>query len=200
MKTNEVGAVVLAAGLSTRMGRPKMVLPWGKLTVIEKVVTTLLEADIHSVIVVTGATHLELLGILSKYDNVRLVYNPCFDNGEMLHSLQLGLRSLSPEIKGALIVLGDQPLIQKETIQMVVKTFLEKNSPLVIPSFQMRRGHPWMVSRELWGEILDIQPPKTLRDFLQAKQENITYVIVETPSIFQDLDTPEDYETQRPRD
>jgi len=197
---NEVGAIVLAAGLSTRMGRPKMVLPWGKFTIIEKVVTTLLEAGIQSIVVITGAAHLEIYEALKKYENVRLTYNPHFDNGEMLHSLQLGLQSLSPEIKGALVVLGDQPFIQKETIQIVVKTFLEENSPLVIPSFQMRRGHPWIVSRELWGEILDIQQPKTLRDFLKAKQENITYVVVGTPTIFQDIDTPEDYEMQKPKD
>jgi len=71
---------------------------------------------------------------------------------------------------------------------------------LVIPSFQMRRGHPWLIARQLWQEVLEIKPPRTLRDFLQANQEKITYVVVDTPTIFWDIDTPEDYERQKPRE
>jgi len=199
MKNNKVGAVVLAAGLSTRMGQPKMILPWGKVTIIEKVIVTLLEAGIETICVITGGAHQEVLKALKGY-NVRAIFNPQYHNGEMLNSLQLGLRAFAPDIHGALIVLGDQPFMQKETIESVVQTFLRANSLLVIPSFQMRRGHPWLIARQLWQEVLEIKPPRTLRDFLQANQEKITYVVVDTPTIFWDIDTPEDYERQKPRE
>lgn len=199
MNMSEVGAVVLAAGLSTRMGQPKMVLPWGKVTIIEKVVITLREAGIETIVVITGGAHQEVLKALNGL-NVTIIFNPQYYNGEMLNSLQVGLQSLPPNVRGALIVLGDQPFMQKETIEKVVQAFLKTDSPLVIPSFQMRRGHPWLIARQLWEEVLEIAPPNTLRSFLQAHQEKILYVVVDTPTIFWDIDTPEDYERQKPRD
>ncbi len=198
MNVGEVGAVVLAAGLSTRMGQPKMVLPWGKVTIIEKVVTTLREAGIEKIVVITGGAHQEVLKALNGY-YVTIIFNPQYHNGEMLNSLQAGLRALPPDVRGALIVLGDQPFIQKETIETVVRAFLETSSQLVIPSFQMRRGHPWLIARQLWQEVLEIKPPETLRSFLQANHEKITYVVVDTPTIIWDIDTPEDYEKRKPR-
>ncbi|MEJ5201045.1 MAG: nucleotidyltransferase family protein [Anaerolineales bacterium] len=198
MTVGEVGAVVLAAGLSTRMGQPKMVLPWGKVTIIEKVVTTLREAGIEKIVVITGGAHQEVLKALNGY-YVTIIFNPQYHNGEMLNSLQAGLRALPPDVRGALIVLGDQPFIQRETIETVVQAFLETSSQLVIPSFQMRRGHPWLIARQLWQEVLEIKPPETLRSFLQANHEKITYVVVDTPTIIWDIDTPEDYEKRKPR-
>jgi len=67
-----------------------------------------------------------------------------------------------------------------------------------VPSFQMRRGHPWLVARPLWPEILALKPPESTRDFLAGHAHEIHYVNVDTPSILADLDTPEDYEKSHP--
>lgn len=75
---------------------------------------------------------------------------------------------------------------------------MQAQSPLVVPSFQMRRGHPWIVSRALWAEILAMLPPQTPRDFLNAHAKDIQYVEINSPSILADLDTPEDYRASRP--
>jgi molybdenum cofactor cytidylyltransferase len=63
----------------------------------------------------------------------------------------------------------------------------------------MRRGHPWLVDRALWPELLALQSPYTLRDFLTAHAGEIRYLDVDTDSILQDLDTPEDYTQQKPK-
>jgi len=68
----------------------------------------------------------------------------------------------------------------------------------VAPSYQMRRGHPMLFHRSLWPEILALHPPQTLRDLLLAHAERIHYVTVDTPTILQDVDTPEDYLKFRP--
>jgi CTP:molybdopterin cytidylyltransferase MocA len=62
----------------------------------------------------------------------------------------------------------------------------------------MKRGHPWLVTRSLWKEILELRPPSTLRDFLNKYSDAIHYVTVDTPSILADLDTPEDYRKSHP--
>lgn len=191
-----IGALIMAAGLSTRMGRPKMLLPWSWSTVIETVVNAYISAGIEEIVVVTGGTRHELEELLSILP-VRLVFNPLFDNGEMLDSLKTGLRSFSPEIEAALIAPGDHPLIGVDEITKVLGVFSAASSPLIVPSYNMRRGHPWLVRRELWQELLEMKPPLTLRSFLHTHSKAISYVNIDNPSILMDMDTPEDYERMK---
>ncbi|MHC1784775.1 MAG: NTP transferase domain-containing protein [Anaerolineaceae bacterium] len=189
----ELGVLILAAGLSSRMGRPKMLLPWQDTTVIQWVVNTYISSGISEIIVVTGGMRHEIENLLSSLP-VRIVFNPIFENGEMLDSLKLGLRSFSEEIKAAMIALGDQPRIRQTEIEMVVDGYLHSQASLVVPSYQMRRGHPWVVEKPLWDDLLNLEIPRTLRTFLQENVVAIHYIDVDTPSILMDMDTPDDYE------
>ncbi len=193
----EIGAVVLAAGLSTRMGQPKMLLPWVGKTVIETVVETLLQGGIVRPEVVVGAEGEQITRLLNAYP-VQVVFNPSYRDGEMIHSLQVGLSSLNPQIEAVLIVLGDQPQLQSSTIRLLIEEFRREHHPLIIPSFHMRRGHPWLVGKELWADILNLRSPATMRNFIQQHSSIIKHLNVETPSILADLDTPEDYEKYQP--
>jgi len=186
-------AIVLAAGLSKRMGRPKMVLPWGQTTVIGQVVDSLLSAGVSPIRVVTGGAREEIEQALQGRP-VELLFNPDYANGEMQVSLQLGLNSLPREIEAALVVLGDQPRMRVDTVHQVLAAAADHPGKLVVPSYQMRRGHPWLVPARFWDEILALRLPQTLRDFMRRNAEEIAYVNVDTDSILQDLDTPEDYE------
>jgi molybdenum cofactor cytidylyltransferase len=187
-----IGAVVLAAGRSQRMGRPKMTLPWGDTTVIGQVASVLLSAKLKDVVVVTGGDREGVEGTLQHLP-VRTVFNPDFENGEMLLSLQCGLTALEDEVSAALVVLGDQPQIELVVVQAVISAFVDGKHALVMPSYQMRRGHPWLVARPLWGSLFAFQPPATMRLFVRQFAGEIHYVNVDSPSILQDLDTPEDY-------
>jgi molybdenum cofactor cytidylyltransferase len=189
----DLGVLILAAGLSSRMGRPKMLLPWQGSTVIQSVVNAYISSGIGEIIVVTGGGRQEIENLLSGLP-VRLVFNPLFKNGEMLDSLKIGLHSFSEGTNAAMIALGDQPRIRSAEIELVVDGYLHSEAPLVVPSYQMRRGHPWVVERPLWSEILNLEIPRTLRNFLQDNSGAIHYISVDTPSILMDMDTPEDYE------
>ena len=90
--------------------------------------------------------------------------------------------------------------MQASTIRTVVKTFQETQARIVIPSYQLRRGHPWLIENSLWNALLAMPAGSSLRDFLQLHQAEITYAMVDTPSILKDMDTPEDYQAQRPVD
>ncbi len=194
-----LGAIVLAAGLSTRMGAPKMLLPWGNKAVIQHVIEVVLSAGIKDVAVVTGGYKEELDSILATLPVVN-AFNPDFANGEMLDSIQVGLRALPVSVQAAFLVLGDQPTITSEIFFRLIEN--SRTIPfgkIIIPSYHFRRGHPWVIPRSFWHQILELNPPKTMRDFLKANESSIYYVEFDTPAILQDLDTPQDYEKYRPK-
>lgn len=195
-----IAAVILAAGESKRMGRPKMLLPWGATTVLGQVLSTYQAAGIDEILVVTGGAHEKVTAVVKPF-RVRTVFNTDFSSGEMLSSLQCGLRALQAgedEVEAALVGLGDQPQVQAGTVRSICETFRDEGSKLIVPSFQRRRGHPWLVKRSLWDRLLDMDPSETPRDFLNRYADRIRYLEVSTPSILADLDTPEDYRSSHP--
>jgi molybdenum cofactor cytidylyltransferase len=193
-----IAAVVLAAGLSTRMGTPKMILPWGQTTVIGQVVAAVAQAGADPILVVTGGAHAAVQAAL-RGSPARPLYNPRHAEGGMLSSLQAGLAALDARVQAALVVLGDQPQVQPQVIQAVIACRQETGALLVAPSYRMRRGHPWLVGRPLWAEILNLDPGLTLKDFVNAHASLLHYVEVDTPAILLDLDTPQDYQAHRPK-
>lgn len=209
-----IAAIILAAGLSQRMGKPKMLLPWGETTVLGQVIAVLaqaLQADSRAdletgkrmnfeMIVVTGgareAVETEVARLAEKFP-LRCIHNPAYASGEMLSSLQCGLAALGPEVESALIGLGDQPQLSLDSARKVVAAFESTGARLLVPSHNLRRGHPWLVQRDLWGELLSLKAPETLRDFLNSHAGEIVYVETDQ-TILKDLDTPEDYQRERP--
>ena len=188
-----ISAVVLAAGRSQRMGQPKMALPWGDSTVIGRVVQVLSQAGVSDILVVTGGGSAAVHAALQE-SAARLVHNPAYAAGEMLSSLQVGLASLPEDCEAALVALGDQPQIQLQVVVGLLERYRSSRSALVVPSYRMRRGHPWIAARSLWPDIQVLSPPQTLRDLLQDKAGQIDYLEVDTDSILADLDTPDDYQ------
>ncbi len=192
-----ISAIVLAAGQSNRMGQQKMLMQWGQTIVIGKVIGTLLEAGVSDSHVVTGGNQTEIEAALKVYD-VTYIYNKDYANGEMLTSVQVGLDSLGDQSEAALIVLGDQPQIETKVVQEILDRYLSAHHNIIVPSYQMHRGHPWLVEKSYWNEILDLKHPATLRDFLNAHHLVIDYLIVDSQSVIQDLDTPADYTQYKP--
>jgi molybdenum cofactor cytidylyltransferase len=197
---NNISAVLLAAGLSSRMGQPKLLLPWGRTTVLGQVVSKFAAAGMEEIIIVTGGAREQIEGLVAELVNnypVRTVYNPAYARGEMLSSIQAGLAALDSQTTAALIGLGDQPQVRESTVRRICTSFVQTRSPLVIPSFQNRRGHPWLAARPLWPKILGLTISTTPRQFFNTYTGQVEYVAADE-SILQDLDTPEDYARQRP--
>ena len=191
-----ITALILAAGQSKRMGQPKMLLPWGEKTVLEQVISTFKAADVDEIIVITGGDRTQVEALVSG--SVQIVFNPDFTKGEMLSSVQAGLAGIKPRTEAVLIGLGDQPQVQERSVRLVIDAYHESEASIVVPSFQMRRGHPWLVTRQYWDEILRMRSPESLRDFLNQHGDKIYYVEIDNNSILQDLDTPEDYLKSKP--
>ena len=191
-----ITAIILAAGQSKRMGQSKMLLPWGEMTVLEKVIVTFKTTEVDDILVVTGGDRQKVEALVGT--SARCAFNPDYAEGEMLSSVQTGLAGLEPGVEAVLIGLGDQPQVQARSVRLILDEYRKNKASIVVPSFQMRRGHPWLVTREHWDEILAIRSPISLRDFLNRHADEIYYISFDNESILQDLDTPEDYLKSKP--
>jgi molybdenum cofactor cytidylyltransferase len=191
-----IGAIVLAGGLSSRMGQLKVLMPWDGRPVISAILERLNNARLDDIVVVTGHAAAQVR-IAAGREGVRCVHNPDYRNGEMLSSLQAGLRAFGPEISACLVVLGDQPQIESRVISDLLAAYAEGKGDIVAPSYGRRRGHPYVIDRAFWPELLDLSPGSAPRDVINAHSDVTAYVNVPTDSILRDIDTPEDYARER---
>ena len=122
-----ISAIILAAGQSKRMGRPKMTLPWGNTTVLGRVIETLHQAGIEDILVVTGGAKVEVENIAATYQS-RTTHNENFENEEMLTSIQLGIRAQKAKSEATLICLGDQPQVEVDVCAAYAKHSTRRNS------------------------------------------------------------------------
>jgi molybdenum cofactor cytidylyltransferase len=192
-----VGAVILAAGLSSRMGSSKVLLPWSNgRTILEHIIEQLIRSRVDHITVVTGHQAKEIKALLRPLE-VDVIYNRHYRSGEMLSSIKTGLAALPDHIAASMIVLGDQPRIQPKVIYQLLSRYAETSQNLLIPSFERRRGHPVLIGRRYWGEIQNLPEKATLRDFFNQHTDDIHYLEVDTDSVLGDVDTPQDYRDER---
>lgn len=200
MESNRrIAAIVLAGGMSTRMGESKVLLPWeGRKPIIRVIVDRLKRMKLDDVIVVTGHLASQVKDALEN-EPIRIVHNREYRSGDMLSSLQAGIRALGPEISACMIVLGDQPMLDNKVVHQVINAYSEGRGTIVAPSYKNRRGHPILIDRQYWSEILDLPRGAAPRDVINAHADAIAYVNAETDSVLRDIDTPQDYQEERRR-
>jgi molybdenum cofactor cytidylyltransferase len=184
-------AVVLAAGRSRRMGACKVLLPVEGRPVIARLVRALAQCPIQEAIVVTG-DNTPLVAKALEGLPAKLVRNPDPDS-EMLDSVRLGLRALPEVCAAALIVPGDQTRLNPALVCPLIEAFNTTGRGLVLPTFRGSRGHPLLVSRRYFAEVLHSLDTTGLRGLLQAHLEDVHEVPLDQSAVLDDMDTPEDY-------
>ncbi|PJF39766.1 MAG: putative selenium-dependent hydroxylase accessory protein YqeC [Chloroflexi bacterium] len=192
-----IGAVILAAGMSTRMGQMKVLLPWtGGKTIIEHIIEQAFRSRFNYTVVVTGHRGEEVRKI-ARAAGAKTAHNRAYKNGEMLSSLKTGLRAMPKHISAALVILGDQPRIEPRVIYQLLAAYAEQKGEIVAPRFNKQRGHPVLIDRKYWPELLALRGNSAPRDVLNAHEDSIHYIDVTTDSVLRDVDTPQDYERER---
>lgn len=187
--TQPPAGIVLAAGLATRMGAFKQLLPLGKRCLIEGVVDQLC-SRLERVVVVVGHRAAEVMEVLAGYP-VQCVFNPDYQLG-MSTSVQCGLRSVGPA--GAyLICLGDQPRLAA-ALDTLLGAASHSGKGILIPTYQGHRGHPLYI-RSLYAEqIMALTPDQGLNTVTRAHSDDMLEVPVGDSGVLEDLDTPADYQ------
>ena len=189
-----ISGIVLAAGESRRMGSPKALLDYQGHTFIENICAAFLTAGVDELIVVLGAHEHEaqIRAVVPKHPALRIVLNPRYRLGQ-LSSLMVGIHALSHESEAAVVNLVDHPLIKPETIQVLLASFVADPLPIIIASYQGRRGHPVLFSRRVYGEILAAPLDKGAKVVVRKDPERVREIALDDPGIRADIDTPQEY-------
>ena len=185
----KAGAIVLAAGASRRMGRQKVLLPFAGSTVIEHIVGELRAGGVTDVVVVTGKDPDRVEAQLANA-NVRFAHNADFESG-MLSSVRVGLQSVGDNWDGVCIALGDQPSIRGETVKMLLDAF--DGTSIVRPTFDGRGGHPIVIGRGYFDEVLTDFDDVGLRGLFDRRRDSVVSVPIGHEGVLRDMDYPEDY-------
>jgi molybdenum cofactor cytidylyltransferase len=201
-----LGALLLAAGGSTRMRRPKLLLPWGEglqQTVIGASLGALLGAPVEWIGLVTGALG-ESVGRRARTAYrlwvppegaerpfLRVIHNPAWQEG-MRRSIVTGLATLPPHLAGVFIALGDMPAVPPKAYERLAEAFAQGPERIYRAAYQGRPGHPVLFPRALVTEITP-SGDEGLRSVLLQHREQVRLVECEDSGVLLDLDTPETY-------
>lgn len=187
-----ISGILLAAGESRRMGAPKALLFYQGQTFIARICAAFLSAGVDELIVVLGARAEELRQALPAHPALRTVVNLRYFQGQ-LSSLMTGIGALAPESEAAVVNLVDHPLVTAETIKALIASFRATPLPILIASYQGRRGHPVLFSSQVYGEILAAPLDQGAKVVVRKDPARVREIQLDDPGILADIDTPEDY-------
>jgi molybdenum cofactor cytidylyltransferase len=190
----EHGAVVLAAGEAKRFGAPKLLMPFGRSTVLGSIVRKLSAIDARPIVVVAGANAPEISEAL-KRTRARVVRNTDLSAG-MISSVRVGVEALPESLKRFMIVLGDQPRVRPRDLIDVLAEQVGRPKGIAIPVYKGKRGHPVSFHMRYRSEILALSDQQTLRGLIEAHNDDVLEVEVRSDACVSDIDTREDYERE----
>ncbi len=188
-----IAAVVLSAGESSRMGRPKALLPIEGETFIGRIVASLKQTQVGKIVVVLGHNS-DLLAAAIRPLAVEILINPNYKLGQ-LSSLQVAVRNLLPDADcdGILVHLVDHPYIDASLVDRMIQQFYESKKDIIVPRCHGKRGHPVLFSRALFGELLDAPMDQGAKAVVNAHGNGTLEIETDEKGITVDIDTPELY-------
>lgn len=188
-----VSGLILAAGKSSRMGRPKQLLPFQGTILLDWVLAQAESASaLDEVIVVLGNAADEIRPKLSV-SRARVMVNPVFTEG-CSASYKTGIASLDPRSEAVVVLLGDQPGVDAPVINQMVDDWREKGGTIALASYRGRQGHPMVFARSLFEQLLQLRGDKAAWKLLDAHPEWVRDVALDR-AFPEDVDTWHDYET-----
>ena len=184
----EIGALIVAAGMSRRMGEFKPMLSIGSISVAQRVIATLSQAGVSKIVMVTGYN----APILERHlagNGLIFLRNEDYENTQMFDSVKIGLNYLYGKCDKVLFTPVDVPLFTART----VKTILDSGAPLACPMCEGKQGHPILIANELIPEILNDCGEHGLKGAMDRCSVPLLRIDVEDFGTIHDADTPEDF-------
>jgi molybdenum cofactor cytidylyltransferase len=191
-------AVILAAGESRRLGRPKQLEPWGETNLLSHVVARTREFAVEEVWVVLGHDYERIL-LQTDLDDVGIIENPEWEEG-IASSIRVGLDALTrlSRCDRALIVLGDQPAVPTEVVEELMASHAQASHPVSVPKYRYNWGNPVLVDRSLWPRLMSLEGDEGAQRLWQAHPEWVNEVWFSDLGP-RDVDTETDVAELRPK-
>lgn len=185
-----LAALILSAGASRRMGRPKALLPYREGTFLEHLIEVTRNPRISITRVVLGAGA-ENIQTAAKLDSSIVVLNPDWEQGQ-LSSICAGIRNLQGiEIDGIVLCPVDHPLVSARLVSELVEKFYKEKKAIVLPTYQGRRGHPAIFSSALFGELLAAPAEMGARAVVWAHAADVLEVPTDEEGVVLNLNDPD---------
>jgi molybdenum cofactor cytidylyltransferase len=186
-----LSAILLAAGESKRMGELKQLMPLGGSTTIEQAINNLLASAVDEVIVVLGHKAEEIKRVIVARP-VKITVNPNYQQG-MSTSIIAGLKLVDPKAQAVMLALGDQPLVDSQTINRLVDEFRKSDKDIALPTYKGKRGNPVIFAIRYKPELLKLKGDIGGREIVKRHPQDVLEVAVSSEGVISDIDTREDY-------
>lgn len=193
-----IAALILAAGGSRRLGRPKQLEPWGQKTLLSHIIDLVETFPVDETWVVVGADLDRVVNEIGPRP-VGIIQNPDWESG-LASSLRVGLDALTQlsKVDGALVFMGDQPSVRADVVTALIEKHRRSPAMAIVPKYRYTRGNPVLLDRALWPRLMSLEGDEGAQRLLQAHSEWVEEVWFDSLPP-RDIDTQADVEELRPR-
>jgi len=191
---SQTAGIILAAGASVRFGPPKQLVKLRGKYLVEWVLDAALKSRLGLVVLVLGHEYQSIqqaLGAKVSHPRLEVVINHKYHEGQS-SSLKAGLMSARKPFSSVMYLLADQPMINSNTIDLLLDQFHNSDKDICVPVFEGQRGNPTIFKRAIYEEIMMIDGDIGARDLIAKKAERVLYAEIKDPLCFFDIDSPED--------
>jgi molybdenum cofactor cytidylyltransferase len=188
-----LSAILLAAGESKRMGKPKQLMPLGQSTLLEQTIDNLLDSSVDETIVVLGHKAEEIARTIAGRP-VKIVINSDYSQG-MSTSIIAGLILVDPCSQAVMLAMGDQPLVESSTINQLIEAFNKNKKGIAVPTYRGRRGHPIIFDIKYKTELFKLKGDIGGREIIRNHPDDVLMVAIDSESVISDIDTQDEYQS-----
>jgi molybdenum cofactor cytidylyltransferase len=193
-----INAVVLAAGQSKRMGKPKPLLKFSEKTFLGHIISVLKNSEVDEITVVLGAAAEEIQRTVDL-SGVTVVINEDYLKGQ-LSSLIRALEQIPEQTEAIILCLVDHPFLTSELVNEIIRKFRENKSPVIIPVYNKERGHPTLFSRALFNKLINAPHDKGARHVVYSNEDKVLEVNTSERGTRIGIDTPQQYKSHFKRE
>jgi len=193
---NQTAGIILAGGSSTRFGRPKQLLKLKGKYLLDHVMSAALGSELNHIVLVLGHDHQNILQALetrTTQERLQVVINHRYLEGQS-RSLQAGLQKIRQAFPAVMFLLGDQPLLNSNTIDHLLDRFRHSGKDICVPVCEGKRRNPTIFNRVLYDQLMAIEGDIGARHIIRANPERVLYLELDDPLCFFDIDSQKDFE------
>jgi molybdenum cofactor cytidylyltransferase len=192
----QTAGIILAGGSSRRFGRPKQLLKLKGKYLLEYVLDAALESQLNHVVLVLGHDYQNILQALdtrTTHERLQVVINHRYLEGQS-RSLQAGLLKIRQAFSSVMFLLGDQPMLDSNTIDHMLASFRHSGKDICVPVCKGKMGNPTIFNRALYDQLMAIEGDIGARDIIRTNPERVFKLELDDPLCFFDIDSQKDFE------
>jgi len=186
-----IAGVLLAAGNSSRMGRPKAMLSYNGISFIDTILNNLSEIKCRPIITILGESA-DLICRQTNVNKYKYYNNPDPDRG-MLSSIQIAVKKLPQDCSGFMLTLVDHPVVKLQTYRLLKEEALKSPDYIIIPEVNGKHGHPLYFGKPFYSYLINTPDGQSAKDIIKSHLSRVIYIPVDDEGVLRNINTQDDY-------